>query len=463
MQVEAQAPRALIAVAFGRTSRRRSRAGRRAAPCAASRSARRRRRRQRRRPLPPALGELVGELLVHVAPLGQPQVVHELRAAGVDPLAMRQPLPERARRRTPTASPARGSRSARRGTAGAPGRPPAARSSGRSRGSGTASARGDDQRLGEAPGVARGEHDPPDARVERQARELAPGRRQRACRRRPRPAPAAAGSRRRSRAGAGGSRNGKVVDGAELERGSSAGSPRRASCAGSPDRCTRAAPRSRPRRTGARRCRPATRPQRPARWFAAACAIFSMREQRGLVAHAVALDAGEPGVDHVADAGHRERGLGDVRREHDAPAARRREHALLVLHRQPRVQRQQLDVAGVGAARQAACAAARPVSRISRSPGRNTRMSPGPSRQSSSAARRSRPRAPPRRRPPRRRSSARAQRPVAHLDRVGAAGDLDHRRRPAGACRSAAAKRSASSVAEVTTTLEVGRAARAAA
>ena len=58
--------------------------------------------------------------------------------------------------------------------------------------------------------------------------------------------------------------------------------------------------------------------------------------------------------------------------------ARRREHALLLRHRQAREQRQDLDVARVGPAREARGAARSPVSRISRSPGRNTRMSPGP-------------------------------------------------------------------------------------
>ena len=57
---------------------------------------------------------------------------------------------------------------------------------------------------------------------------------------------------------------------------------------------------------------------------------------------AVAADARDAGVDHRADAGHRERGLGDVRRQHDAAAARRLEHALLLFLRKPRVQRQHL-------------------------------------------------------------------------------------------------------------------------
>ncbi len=66
-------------------------------------------------------------------------------------------------------------------------------------------------------------------------------------------------------------------------------------------------------------------------------------QQRRLVAQRIALDAREARVDHVADARHGERGLGDVGREHDAPPARRREHALLLRHRKPRVERQDLD------------------------------------------------------------------------------------------------------------------------
>ena len=71
-------------------------------------------------------------------------------------------------------------------------------------------------------------------------------------------------------------------------------------------------------------------------------------QQRRLVAQRIALDAREPGVDHVADAGHRQRGLGDVGREHDAPPAARREHALLLGDREPRVERQDLDAAAYG-------------------------------------------------------------------------------------------------------------------
>ena len=56
----------------------------------------------------------------------------------------------------------------------------------------------------------------------------------------------------------------------------------------------------------------------------------------------VAADARDAGVDDRANAGHRQRGLGDVGGEHDAPAARRLEHALLLFLREARIQRQHL-------------------------------------------------------------------------------------------------------------------------
>ena len=55
----------------------------------------------------------------------------------------------------------------------------------------------------------------------------------------------------------------------------------------------------------------------------------------------------------------------------------RREHALLLGDRQAREERQDLDVARVRPPGEAARSRS-PVSRISRSPGRKTRMSPGP-------------------------------------------------------------------------------------
>ena len=147
-----------------------------------------------------------------------------------------------------------------------------------------------------------------------------------------------------------------------------------------------------------------------------------------LVAVRIALDPRQPGVDHVADARHGQRGFGHVGRQHDAPlAAGRLEDAVLLASRQAREQRQ--DFRGVAVdnpGRASACLrSASAASRISRSPGRNTRMSPLPSRDTSSVAStmasyRSRS------------SSFFSQivdRPVAHLDRVEPARHLDHRRR----------------------------------
>ena len=59
-----------------------------------------------------------------------------------------------------------------------------------------------------------------------------------------------------------------------------------------------------------------------------------------LVAVAVAVDAREPGVDHVADARHRQRRFSDVGRQHDAPPAVGAEHAVLLFERHARIQRQ---------------------------------------------------------------------------------------------------------------------------
>ena len=63
-----------------------------------------------------------------------------------------------------------------------------------------------------------------------------------------------------------------------------------------------------------------------------------------LVAVAVAVHPRQPRVDHVLDAGHGERGFGDVGREHDPAHAGRLEHPLLLLGRQPGEQRQDLAV-----------------------------------------------------------------------------------------------------------------------
>ena len=64
-----------------------------------------------------------------------------------------------------------------------------------------------------------------------------------------------------------------------------------------------------------------------------------------LAAQAVALHAGGARVDHVADAGHGERGFGHVGGQDDAPPAAGVEHAVLLGLRQAREQRQDLGVA----------------------------------------------------------------------------------------------------------------------
>jgi len=63
-----------------------------------------------------------------------------------------------------------------------------------------------------------------------------------------------------------------------------------------------------------------------------------------LVAVRVALHAREARVDHITDAGHRQRRFGDVGREHDAPRVRRTKHALLFGRGKPREQRQDFRV-----------------------------------------------------------------------------------------------------------------------
>ena len=67
------------------------------------------------------------------------------------------------------------------------------------------------------------------------------------------------------------------------------------------------------------------------------------RQLLDLAAKAVALDPRRAGVDDEADARHGERGLGDVGGEDDAARAVRREHLVLLLLRQAREQRQHLD------------------------------------------------------------------------------------------------------------------------
>ena len=61
-----------------------------------------------------------------------------------------------------------------------------------------------------------------------------------------------------------------------------------------------------------------------------------------LAAKAVALDAGGAAVDHKADPGHRQRSLGHIGGQHDAPAAVGLKNTVLLGLRQPRKQRQHL-------------------------------------------------------------------------------------------------------------------------
>ncbi len=61
-----------------------------------------------------------------------------------------------------------------------------------------------------------------------------------------------------------------------------------------------------------------------------------------LGAVAVAVDPRQTGVDHIAHPRHGERGLGDVGREHDAPRPTRLEHAVLLSGRESCIERQNL-------------------------------------------------------------------------------------------------------------------------
>ena len=166
-----------------------------------------------------------------------------------------------------------------------------------------------------------------------------------------------------------------------------------------------------------------SRPQRPGALVGRGLADRLDRQPLHLGAHRVAADPRDARVDDVPDARDGQGRLRDVGGEYDAAPGVRGEHLVLLGRREPRVERHDL-----GAARVSARASA--VSRISRSPGRNTRMSPGPSALSSRTASTiasvwsrtigspslSRP------------LGQLDQGPVAHLDRVRAPGHLDHRR-----------------------------------
>ena len=90
----------------------------------------------------------------------------------------------------------------------------------------------------------------------------------------------------------------------------------------------------------------ATRPARPARWSAEACAIVDHVQPREAAVGVVARLARQAAVDHHAHAGQGHAGFGDVGRQHDAAAAVGigLQHARLLLDRQLAVQRQHVDV-----------------------------------------------------------------------------------------------------------------------
>ena len=59
-------------------------------------------------------------------------------------------------------------------------------------------------------------------------------------------------------------------------------------------------------------------------------------------------DTGEASVDHGADAGNRQRGLGDISRHDDLAAWARLDGAILLFGRQFAVKRKDIDATGLG-------------------------------------------------------------------------------------------------------------------
>ena len=286
---------------------------------------------------------------MHVPPLAQPQVVHERLPAAVDLSAVREllagerleELPEVDERQEVRALVAEAQVRLVRRLRLLEG--PLARVGHRER------AR-DHQRLREAAALARRQHDPTDPRVERQLRELAADRRERAAlvdRAQLGEELVAVGDRPRRRR----LDERERVDRPELERGHLQDHARERA----PQDLRLREPRARlvvglgvePHADAV-----AHAPAAPGALVGVRPRDLLDLEQRGLVARRVALDAREPGVDHVPDAGHRERGLRDVGREHDAPAARGRERALLLLGREPGVERDDLRGRAPGTAPQ---------------------------------------------------------------------------------------------------------------
>ncbi len=408
------------------------------------------RRRQLRIPFPALLRHLARELRMHVAPLGQPKKGDEAGAAGIDEAAMRKLLgepraekfPQREKRQEIGALVAE---EEMRFVGGLLLRKrPVARIGHRQRARdhkhlGKAAAR----RAPPAPCVPRADR-PGAARARvRAASECAP--------RRPRRAPAAADSRRRSRAA-------MAPRGKERRRPPTipappcAGSRPRATSAGSRGRCTAAARRSRPRHKGARRSprrggRSARRADSlpPARSFPPAaasscCAANSASFARGRSRSR----SGCPAPSMTS----RRRWL-RARSAGRSTARRRAAARPRSVARTAAVSRGTTHTGGAQAPSRSSAA----VSRISRSPGRNTRMSPGPSRQSSSAAATIASSSS---------SSSSASSPAVVSGRYRTStGKTRPETSMTGAGRSGVpkwrAKRSASSVAEVTITLRSGR------
>ena len=303
--------------------------------------------------LVPAPGLLLrdrGELRMHVAPLAQAQPGHEPRAARIDQRAMRllarelglEELPQRDQRKEIRALVAKAQVRLVGGLLLL--ERPLARIGHRQR------AR-DHEHLREAAALPALEDHPADARIHRQARELPAERRQRAL--------VADGAELLQQLVAVGDRarqrrleKGKLLDRTDVQRRHAQDHRRER--------------RAQDLRVRIGRTRGEIRlgeeTHAHARGHASATAralvggglrdLLDLQE-RGLVAHRVALDARKARVDHVADAGNGERGLGDVGREHDAPATARREHALLLRRREACEEREDLDVAGVGPAREA--------------------------------------------------------------------------------------------------------------
>ena len=150
------------------------------------------------------------------------------------------------------------------------------------------------------------------------------------------------------------------------------------------------------------------------------------RQPLDLQPRAVAADPGGAGIDHVADPRHGQRRLGDVRGQHDPARAARLEHALLLARGEPRVEREDLDVGPqpplqrLGGVADLALAGEEDEHVTRRFA---QQLLDGVADRVGLVA-------------------VLWERPVAHLDRVGASGHLDHRARRRSGRRSAVGRSS---------------------